>query len=262
MQECISTSKKSKLKILKAWMMAGTLMGLSANAWAQEPSEPTSPPAAISKPEESTLFDQYSPYLDYGDFNSREEEDADTLYFQYGRFFGVSLGGGYQSATGNRGNLYNAALPRFDLKVHYWFDFQFAMAMGVWFATHNFDFDSSTYSAKLSGYNFELKYYFDVRNASAPITFSNPHLIVGIGAINKTQTSTGTGGGGSPDSTLTVNFGAGFEFPISHKKTYFLLDVRYWTQEFQDSGTDEFAPRAADLSGGFVSLLAHLMFTW
>jgi hypothetical protein len=260
MRECISISKMNGILALLAFLVeVGTLSPNAAVA--QEPGVESAPVVA-PKREESTLFDQYSPYLDYGDFNSSEDEDADTLYFQYGRFFGVSVGGGYQGVTGNRGQLYNAALPRFDLRVHYWFDFQFAMSMGIWFATHNFDYGADTYSAKLSGYYADLKYYFDVRNASAPITFANPHLLLGIGAINKTLTSSASSFGSSNDSTLTINFGAGFEFPIVHKKTYFLLDVRYWTQEFQDINNDDFQDRAANLTGGFVSLMGHLMFTW
>lgn len=225
----------------------------------------TTPQPAIpsGKREESTLFDQYSPYLDYGDFNSSDEEDADTLYFQYGRFFGVSLGLGYETATGNRGLVYNAAFPRFDFKIHYWFDFNWAMSMGIWFASHDFDEDNTVTTAKLIGYYVDLKYYFDVRDASAALSFSNPYLLLGVGAISKTESSGNTIEGGT-DSSLSMSFGTGLEFPISYKKTYFLVDLRYWTQSFQDTNSSDFQESrgAADLSGGFFTVMAHLMFTW
>ncbi|MBS1958947.1 MAG: hypothetical protein JST80_05700 [Bdellovibrionales bacterium] len=223
-----------------------------------QPSVPTG-----AKKDEPTLFDQYSPYLDYGDFNSSEEEDSDTLYFQYGRFFGISLGLGYETATGNRGLLYDAALPRFDLKVHYWFDFQFAMAMGIWFATHTFEYNNNANSVKLTGYYIDLKYYFDVRNASSVITFANPHLLIGFGAISKTETHSAASFTPGNDSTLSLSFGAGFEFPIVYKKTYFILDMRYWTQSFQDTDeVDRYKDRVPDLQGGFFTLMGHFMFTW
>lgn len=249
-------------------LAAVLLTFLVGSVHAQEPADPNAVPSGQApvpsgaKKEEATLFDQYSPYLDYGDFNSSEEEDADTLYFQYGRFFGISLGLGYETATGNRGLLYDSALPRFDIKVHYWFDFQFAMAMGIWFATHTFDYNNSANTAKLTGYYVDLKYYFDVRNASSVITFANPHLLLGVGAISKTETRSAASFAPGSDSTLSMSFGAGFEFPVSYKKTYFIIDMRYWTQSFQDTDSDQFTQRVADLQGGFFTLMGHLMFTW
>lgn len=268
MQACTSTSKRFFVLTLALSLL---LLGPMGEALAQgvQPAGPSGPmgtgtagapgqavPSGAKK-EESTLFDQYSPYLDYGDFNSSEDEDNDTLYFQYGRFFGVSLGLGYETATGNRGLVYNSALPRFDIKVHYWFDFQFAMAMGIWFASHSYETNSTTKTAKLTGYYVDLKYYFDVRNASSVLTFANPHLLLGMGAISKTISSAASSfGGGSPDSTLSISVGSGLEFPISYKKTYFIFDMRYWTQSFQDSDS------VPDMSGGFFTLMGHLMFTW
>jgi hypothetical protein len=217
--------------------------------------------AGSSKKEEPGLFDQSTPHLEYGEFNMNEDEDADTMYFQYGRFFGLSLGLGYQSATGNRGLLYTPALPRFDLKVHYWFDFQLAVNLGIFFATHSFD-DNGLNRVRMIGYGADLKYSFDVRNAAAPITFSNPFLIGGVGSMNKNITSA-TGVSADIDSTFSVSFGAGFEFPIVYKKTYFILESRYHTQNFNDSIDDSYQSKGIeDLSGGFFTLMGHFLFTW
>jgi hypothetical protein len=221
---------------------------------------PSGPGAPGPKKDDTGLFDQSSPYLEYGDFSLNEEENEDSQYFQYGRFFGLSFGAGYQTATGNRGKLYNPALPRFDLRVHYWFNFNFAADMGIFFANHSF-FDSNlNYQVKLIGYNAHLKYYFDVRDAAAPLTFANPYLIGGFGVISKTQTSS-TQGTPDTDSTMSVSAGAGLEFPISYKKTYLGLEMLYHTQSFLD--TDETRYKSVtDLSGGFMTLLAHFMFVW
>lgn len=215
------------------------------------------------KKEEPGLFDQSTPYLEYGDFNINEDDDADSLYFQYGRFFGVSIGMGYESATSNRGLLYTAAFPRFDIKVHYWFDFQLAMDMGIFIASHSYEFSGASYSVKLIGYGVGLRYYFDVRNAAAAISFSNPFLVGGVGAISKTET-TASGTTPSLDSTFSANFGAGLEFPISHKKTYFILEAKYHTQNFLDTNEPKFATTKgiADLSGGFITFVGNILFTW
>ena len=230
-------------------------MGAGSGAATNAPMVPS------GKKEETNLFDGSSPYLDYGDFNSSDEEDTDTLYFQYGRFFGVSLGLGYQTATGNRGLLYAPAFPRVDIQLHYWFDFQFAMALGVFFATHNFTDQGTTTTVKLLGYGVDLKYYFDVRNASAAISFANPFLVFGAGEMSKTQ-STITSTAPDSDSSFTVGIGGGFEFPISYKKTYLILEGKYNTQSFADTAEPKYSDRVPDLSGGFFSLMAHLLFTW
>ncbi len=241
------------------------LLGLSAPAFAQAPGPqdqngaPT-PAIPAQKKEDSGLFDQTSPYLDYGDFSLNEEENEDTQYFQYGRFFGLSFGGGYETATGNRGKLYEPALPRFDIRVHYWFSFQFAADLGLFVANHSFLDGTLNHDVKLIGYGVHLKYYFDVRDAAAPLTFANPYLSVGAGAINKTQT-TSTQATPDIDSTISASIGGGLEFPIKYKKTYLELELLYNTQSFAD--TNETIYKAVpDLTGGFMSLLAHFMFVW
>jgi hypothetical protein len=237
------------------------LLGTSSYAQNRASADANANPASPPKKEDSGLFDQSTPYLEYGEFNMNEDDDADTMYFQYGRFFGLSLGLGYEGTTGNRGLLYTPAIPRFDLKVHYWFDFQLAVNLGIFLASHTFD-NSGINRVRLIGYGADLKYYFDVRNASAPLTFSNPFLIAGIGSINKTETSP-TSVSTDVDSTFSVNFGGGLEFPIVYKKTYFILEARYHTQNFNDSIDTSFQSRGIpDLTGGFFTLMGHFLFTW
>jgi hypothetical protein len=248
MPACTSISKLLFLILL-------ALSSVNASAQTEEP--PGSPP----KKEEAGLFDQSTPYLEYGDFSMNDEEDADTLYFQYGRFFGLSLGLGYQAATGNRGLLYAPAFPRFDLKVHYWFDFQLSMNIDVFFASHTYDFNG-TNDVRLMGYGVSLKHSFDVRNAAAPIAFSNPFIVAGIGSISKTETTI-TSSTVDTDSTFSVNFGAGLEFPITHKRTYFILDGRYHTQNFLDTNDTVFNSKGIpDLTGGFFTVSGSILFAW
>jgi hypothetical protein len=261
MQACTTISKLKCISLLT--ILSLSLPGVS---FAQPPvggaigETAGSQVAPQKKQEDHGLFDQASPYLDYGDFSLTEEENEDTQYFQNGRFFGLSFGGGYQAATGNRGKLYEPALPRFDIRVQYWFNFQFAADLGVFFANHNFLDGTINYEVKLIGYGVHLKYYFDVRDAAAPITFANPYLAFGFGALTKNQISS-TQSAPDTDSTLSVAGGGGLEFPISHKRTYLNLELLFHTQNFAD--TNETRYRAVpDLSGGFFTLLAHFMFTW
>jgi hypothetical protein len=260
--------------LLFATLVAPLLYGPETFAQDQAPSGiPGAPPQAAPDPnapaipggakkEDTGLFDQASPYLEYGDFNMAEEENQDALYFQYGRFFGVSLGLGYQTATGNRGALYDPAIPRFDIRIHYWFDFNFAMDLGVFFANHSFNLETTSYQTKFIGFGVHLKYYFDVRDSSAALSFANPFLEGGIGQWSESQTHTGVTIPDT-DSSLSVDFGGGLEFPIVYKKTYFIVEALYHTQSFNDSkDTETYVSRVPNLNGGFFTLMGHFMFVW
>ena len=151
MRACIFISRRIfpiltlTILLCLAWTPLSFAQGVPLAEGAQQ--EP-----AVPKKDETGLFDGTSPFLEYGDFNMNEEENEDTQFFQYGRFFGLSLGIGYQSATGNRGKLYTAALPRFDARIQYWFGFHLAGDLGVFFANHSFTTGSVNYEAKLIGY--------------------------------------------------------------------------------------------------------------
>jgi hypothetical protein len=146
-------------------------------------------------------------------------------------------------------------------RVHYWFDFQWALQIGINTVRHYFNFNNLRTDVSFFGLGLDLKYYFDVRNASAPITFANPYLLVGLGSLSKTETSSDIGQS-APDPSFMYSLGGGLEFPISHRKTYFQLEFRYQgADQFQDMGSQEFTP-LTDLSGGYFIVSGHVLFTW
>jgi hypothetical protein len=141
-----SQTARSRLLLvtLRVVFWAAVLHSNVTSVYAEEAASPVSAaspaPAARSKtlePEEEDL--KGTPYTQYGEFNEQDEEEAVTRYLQYGRFFGVSFGGGLTGVTGVRGTLYQGGLPSFELKLHYWFDFDLAMEMAVNFSSHYFD---------------------------------------------------------------------------------------------------------------------------
>ena len=86
------------------------------------------------QPEEDDFSN--TPFTEYGEFNEEADEEADANFFAHGRFFGVSLGLGFEGVTGNRGLLYQGGFPMVNGKIHYWFDFNFALDMDFYFASH------------------------------------------------------------------------------------------------------------------------------
>lgn len=204
-----------------------------------------------------------SPYADYASFNEDTEEADYARFLQFGRFFGLSAGFGYHSATGNRGLLWNGGFPMVDLRVHYWFDFQFALDIAFSTASHSFDATSvGTVNVSMTYFGVDLKYYFNTANLSAPFTFASPYVILGGGSFSKTEAVT-TSNFSEPDSAFGFLAGAGLEFLLAPKKSYFLLEARLYSVGFKDQFSS--APAGSgidDLTGAFFSVTGSVMFTW
>jgi hypothetical protein len=243
------------------WLSVASIwLALSGAALADE-----QPAGKAATPEEEDFKE--SPYTNYGEFNNQEaEEEEDTKFFQYGRFFGIGLGVGMESAMGNRGKLWDGGFPAIEFKLHYWFDFNFALTLDVYSASHFYDNPDPTIGhvdVTMVHIGAELKYYFDTKNLSSTITFANPYIIGGIGSYTKTETSALIPQ--SPDSDTSIGFsaGAGFEFTLSPKKIYLELEGRLHLVNFKDTHSQNFSSITGDdLSGPFLTALGSIVFTW
>lgn len=212
-----------------------------------------------------------TPFTRYGEFNDEEEEAADTTFFQFGRLFGVSFGGGMQGVSGRRGALYNGGFPAVELKVHYWFDFNLAMDLAFSTVQHNYEIATPTtltgrYQAQVNRLGFDVKYYFDTKDLSAPLSFANPYVLVGAGAFSKSETST-RNNDTDLDTKLGFSLGGGLEFAIRPKKSYFYVEGKLHSVQFTDTSDDTLSedgssPRLTDRSGIFYALTAGILFTW
>ena len=264
MREFISISKQLARRkpqaIRQGLAMLALFLSLSPRV-----SHAAGKPDKTVQPEE----DDYSstPFTRYGDFNMQHDEDDDTSFLQYGRFFGVSLGLGFQTITGNRGALYQGGFPVFDFKFHYWFDFSFALDLDIMSANHYFDAPtvySSRTQVNILRLGIDLRYYLDVKNLSAPISFANPFIIVGAGSYTKNETRA-DGSPGSSDTNLGMNAGFGLEFALKPKKTYFQIESKIHLVNFPDIDTSKFNVKPTnlpDLSGMYLSITGNFLFTW
>jgi len=261
MPACDATSKSALLTVF-------ALM-LPSAAFAVDPPAPETS-GRTQQPEEDDF--KQTPFTSFGEFND-EEEAEDTRFFQYGRFFGVSVGLGYEGAMGNRGTLFTGGLPAFELRVHYWFDFNFAMTLGIYSAKHQYtgaklgSADTSTTKHDFSLFKFggELRYYFDTRDATAPVTFAGPFLILGLGNYSKTENAIESPTDIQKDTALGLSFGAGLEFPLRPRKSYLNLEAKFHSVSFNVSGLSvtPFSGKVLDdTSGMFFTMLASVLFTY
>jgi hypothetical protein len=215
------------------------------------------------RPEEEDFAQ--TPFTEYGEFNEEEEEAADTAFFQRGRFFGMSAGLGYQGIVGNRGLVWQGGFPNIDLKLHYWFDFNLAIDLGGYFASH-FRRPASNASDNVNiswlQAGLTVKYYFDTRNLAAPLSFASPYILGGGGSYTKIE-SLASSGESQTESTIGFNAGAGLEFVIKPRKLYFALENRWHFMSFSDTGSQDYsASGIPDLSGAFFTIVGSILFTW
>lgn len=271
MPECVSTSKRltSGLKRVLGAFALGILLFVSLESTlAQE-----APPAGgrTEQPEEEDF--QETPYTRYGEFNRDDEEEEELRYMQYGRFFGVSLGVGYEGALGNRGSLYSGGFPAVELKVAYWFDFNLALTFGFMNATHSFagqlysrnDPDVRQYDLNIFRFGVDLRYYFDVQDASAPITFANPYLSAGVHSFTRTLTNIEATADKDTEGALGFSVGAGLEFTMKPRSTYFNLEGRLHQVNFSETRTAVGTGTGTDVpnqSGPLYVVMGSVLFTW
>lgn len=267
--------------ISKILLFSGlTLLPLSA--FAVDPPPPAFPAAPAGEfgspgggrtqqPEEDDF--KSTPYTSFGEFND-EEEAEDTRFFQYGRFFGVSLGLGYEGATGNKGSLFTGGIPAFEARVHYWFDFNFALTLGIYSAKHQYtglknttsnDTTRSKHDVNIFRFGAELRYYFDTRDATAPVTFAGPFLIIGVGSYAKSENSLEDAGVVFKDNALGLSLGAGLEFPLKPRKSYLNLETKFHSVSFNDTGLPIMTANGRavpDSSGLLFTVMASVLFTY
>lgn len=215
---------------------------------------------------------QPTPYTTFGDFNSDAEEAEDTLFFKYGRFFGLSFGAGFQGATGNRGILYNGGFPLVDFKIHYWFDFNLAMALNISVVNHSFkgalpeDLSNvTTYNVQFIRLGFDFRYYIDTTDLPAPITFASPFLVLGVGNYTRTQNNVDSPNANQPESKLGLSAGGGLQFTLKPRRTFFDVEGRIHSVNFDDTkqpvelGGGNTLP---DQSGLLYTVVGSILFTW
>lgn len=255
MQAFISTFKSIKLRAshlghlwIALWVTLLSVHSFSANA--------------------ATEDDDFAetPFTEYGEFNEENYEAAETRFFQHGRFFGLSVGLGYEGVAGGRGLLYQGGFPVFDFKLHYWFDFNLALDLGFFTASHSIDTNvgnAGHIDVNLVRFGVDLKYYFDTKNLSAPISFANPYILLGIGSLSKTQNYANQGLTTASEAAFAVSGGGGLEFTISPRRSFFELEAKAHSVRFQDTYTTAYQSIGInDLTGFFYTVTGNILFVW
>jgi len=259
---------------VSAWLLLGLLSPTLAKAVDEYEAVGAAKRAAAPDDEPTSDGPISGPFSEYGEFDAAEDEANDEKFFQFGRFFGVGLGTGLTTATGNSGKLYQGGFPMIDGRLAYWFDFQVALQVALQNSKHNYNLPVSSGNSELVDTNlfrilFQVKYYFDTRDLSAPITFVGPHMIVGGGMYSRSDNKTAVDSQGTSGATSTekvnafgMNFGMGFELTIKPRKTYLQLEALAHLVQFSDQYDNRYAPTVNDKTGTWITAGIALMWTW
>ena len=256
----ISIFKSSRIFVVL--LLIGLLFSV---AYAEVPGADNSKGSRTLQPEEEDFSS--TPFTEYGEFNEEAEENEETRFFQYGRFVGVSLGTGFEGVTGNRGTLWQQGYPLVDFRLHYWFDFHFALDVGFFSAPHFYEQTSGSQTdhidVNMTFIGLALKYYLDTKNLSAPISFANPYFSLGAGVFYKTELSSLTSNSDA-DSGFGMNGGVGLEFPVKPRRIYLTFEGRMYSSTFKDTFISKNSSSGGppDLTGYFYTFTTNFLFTW
>ncbi len=189
----------------------------------------------------------------FSDFNEDLEASQvmeDERFYRYSRFFGVNIGVGFTSFTGNRGVAYTDNHPSFALSLMYFIDFRNVFVMGFEYSKHTYFVDGfvngvdeqiGAIETNMLRPFFGFRYYIDTADLGTAITYSNPYFVGRLEYwyqtniyLDNDDISDESGGG------IGTGFGVGLEFPIEIKKTYFNVEVKYHVVNFFDKNTIDF----------------------
>jgi len=201
----------------------------------------------------------------FSDFNEDLEASQvmeDERFYRYSRFFGVNIGIGSTTFTGNRGLAYTDQHPSFALTLMYFVDFQNVFIMGFEYSKHTIYVDGfvlgvdqviGAVESNMLRPFFGFRYYIDTNDLGTAITYSNPYFVGRFEYwyqttiyVDNDDISDKSGGG------IGTGFGFGLEFPIEIKKSYFNIEFQYHIVNFNDKNTTNFRrdPNRTDAESG------------
>lgn len=190
----------------------------------------------------------------FQDFNEDLEAaqvQEDERFYRYARFFGVNIGLGATTFTGNRGLAYEDNHPTFSFSVQYFINFQNAIVLGIEYSKHTMYIDTYVNGSKsliLGAIETNMlrpfigfRYYLDTSDLGTAITYANPYFVgrfeywyqTNVFAEQKTINDE-VGGG------LGTGIGFGLEFPIEIKKKYINIEFLYHRVNFFDKATQNY----------------------
>lgn len=177
--------------------------------------------------------------------------------------FGLSIGLGTQSITGNRGTLWKQDSPIYEIQLYYWLIPQLAFNIEAYTVKNYYKTaapDIGRVNVDMIHVGLGTKYYFDLNSITSSLSFISPYVLFNIGTYNKTENSL-TEQTQDADSSLGYSLGAGLRLALRQSVAYFELEGRYHAiNSFKDTKTTRFESLGLNnLSGQFLSITGSIL---
>lgn len=199
--------------------------------------------------------DSYDPFVDYSEFETSSEEEADIHFFRNGRFLTASFNFGYKSLTGRMADAFDPAFV-WGLNLAYFFDLRMAIQLGYNFSNHKVDFSNATGNSDYNSIDFSVKYFFNMQNVTKGLSNLNPYLMAGFSQMYRSS-KLDISDVYAEDSAVGFHFAGGFEMPILKNKYFIGAEARYYLVTFPDENTT-FHGTSILLEGDVYSITAIL----
>lgn len=190
----------------------------------------------------------------FSDFNEDLEASQvqeDERFYRYSRFFGVNLGVGHTTFTGNRGIAYKDNNPSYAFTMMYFLNFQVVFLIGFEYSSHTMFIDTFVNGSRnklIGAVNtsmlrsfFGVRYYVDTSDLGTAITYSNPYFVGRLEYWYQTNKFPENDNlSDEVEGGLGSGIGFGLEFPLELKSTYFNIEFLYHIVDFFDKYTQDY----------------------
>lgn len=197
--------------------------------------------------------DAYDPFIDYNEYESADEEEADINFFQNGRMLTMGFLLGQRSFTEGMGEIFNDDAV-FGMYLSYFFDLRFALQFGYLTGSHGVKVTGGpttvTGDSDMSAVSVHFKYYVNTQNVTKGLATLNPYFIAGFSNTSRETVIDGQPEFGK-DSAMGFDAGAGIEFPMLRNKMYFGAQAMYSMVNFKDENTEIKLNNSADPTGKY-----------
>lgn len=181
--------------------------------------------------------DAFDPFIDYSEFETASEEEADINFFRNGRFLTLAIPLSYSSFTSSMGEILDPGTA-VGFNLSYFFDLRFAFQIGIMNSDHAYlDPDGGTGSLSMNNTLVSMKYFFNMQNVTKGLSNWNPYIIGGVTQSYRRLTRVGSSGTYAQDSGTGFHVGGGVEVPIMGNKMYLAGEAKYTLISYPDENT-------------------------
>ncbi len=185
------------------------------------------------------LNNAYDPFIDYNEYNTSGQEEADINFFENGRLLSAQIEIGDRTFTDGFHKLYSDGMT-YGGAFTYFFDLNIGLQFSFTTSSHNISISgggvSKTGNVTFNEFGLDLKYYFNMADVTKGLASFNPYILIGFSPVTRISTVDGESEF-SRDSAVAFDGGLGFEVPFNRHQMFLGAQAEYQVVNFPDQNT-------------------------